>query len=120
MNRHEINLPEHDIDAAYEWLKDATLDELSRLIRAGDGQFYLRSPRIILALSNITTPGWRGEPRETNHGHGLRSYRYLHGAAEGPRFYKIELGKPCSGKAIFQECSEAFRKNDDETATGCH
>ena len=34
MNRHEINLPEYDIDAAYEWLKDATLDELSELIHA--------------------------------------------------------------------------------------
>ena len=62
----------------------------------------------------------KGKPRQTNHGHGLSGYRCLPGAAEDPRFYKIELGKPCTGKAISQECSEAFRKNDDETATGCH
>ena len=62
----------------------------------------------------------KGKSRQTNHGHGLSAYRCLRGAAEGPGFYRIELGKPCSGKAIFQECSEAFRKNDDETATGCH
>jgi hypothetical protein len=32
---HEINPPDYAIDAAYERLKDATLDELSRLSRWG-------------------------------------------------------------------------------------
>jgi len=75
--------------------------------------------RVSLLLHRFHLDG-RGESRETNHGHGLRSCRYLHGAAEGPRFYRIELGKLSSGKAISLECSEAFRKNDDETATSCH
>ena len=100
--KHEINPPEHDIDAVYERLEHATLDELSRLIPHWGIRHPASGDCELLVLWS------RAGSRSCGHG--------FSGAGAAAKISSIERSKACSGMDEGRKDSEAFHKHDGEIA----